>query len=103
MSLSEVGALRADQQVAVSIAADTEFELYYGGNSTDDAITCEAYANGGETALTAGETILTSGNTAAGVSSETELTFEVTGQPKYAGSYIGTITFNVTVQEVSGV
>lgn len=103
VSLSEVGALRADQYVAVSIAADTEFELYYGGNSTDDAITCEAYANGGETALTAGETILTSGNTAAGVSSETELTFEVTGQPKYAGSYIGTITFNVTVQEVSGV
>ena len=101
VALTSAGALRADQQVTVSVAEDTNFNLYYGGNTSDDSIAYQAFAGGNQTALKGGDAILTSGNTATGQTSQVSLTFHVTGTPKYSGSYTGTITFTVSVKDAA--
>lgn len=90
-------ALLAAQQVEVSVAEDTAFNLYYGGNTNDDSIAYQVFAGDSQTALTAGQTILTGNNTEAGKPNQVDLTFDVTGTPKYSGDYTGTITFTVSV------
>ena len=98
VSVSMTGsALLAAQQVEVSVAEDTAFNLYYGGNTNDDSIAYQVFAGDSQTALTAGQTILTGNNTEAGKPNQVDLTFDVTGTPKYSGDYTGTITFTVSV------
>lgn len=98
VSVSMTGsALLAAQQVEVSVAEDTAFNLYYGGNTNDDSIAYQVFAGDSQTALTAGQTILTGNNTEAGKPNQVGLTFDVTGTPKYSGDYTGIITFTVSV------
>ena len=94
---ADVSALPASRQVAVSVANDTVFNLYYGGDVNDDAIAYQIFADGSKMALEAGGAVLTSGNTAEGTPSKVDLTFEVADTPKYSGSYTGTLIFTVSV------
>ena len=98
---ADVSALPASRQVAVSVADDTVFNLYYGGDVNDDAIAYQIFADGSKTALEAGDAVLTSGNTAEGASSKADLTFAVADTPKYSGTYTGTVIFTVSVKDAA--
>ena len=101
ISITSAGALRADQQVEISVAENTVFNLYYGGDVNDDAIAYQIFADGSKTALEAGGAVLTSGNTAEEAPSKADLTFAVADTPKYSGTYTGTLIFTVSVEEVT--
>lgn len=95
------GALRTNQQVAVRVAADNDFNLYYGGNTSSDSIRYNAYVNGGSAALTAGALVLSGGNMqSGGNTASASLTFNAS-KPKFAGDYTGTITFTVSVENAA--
>lgn len=101
VSITAAGALRADQQVTVSVAENTVFNLYYGGDVNNDAIAYQVFADGSKTALEAGGAVLTSGNTAEGTPSKADLTFNVIDTPKYSGTYTGTLIFTVSVKDAA--
>ena len=85
----------------ISVAENTVFNLYYGGDVNDDAIAYQIFADGSKTALEAGGAVLTSGNTAEEAPSKADLTFAVADTPKYSGTYTGTLIFTVSVEEVT--
>ncbi len=94
-------ALLATQEVVVTVDENTDFNLYYGGDTSDDSVAYALYVDGGTTAVTAGDTVLTGGNTAEEQPNSADLNFTATETPKYSGSYSGSITFNVSMQTAS--
>ena len=93
-------ALLAKQAVTITVAEDTDFNLYYGGDTTDDSIEYDCLLF--NTPLSVGDTVLSSNNTLAEQPAQASLSFNVTETPRYAGSYSGTIVFTISIGEVDG-
>lgn len=100
---AEAGALRHDQTVMVRIDDNAVFTLYPDGDTTKTGVDYAVYAADSEASLAAGGIVLESGNTESGAPATVSLTFKTAEEPKYAGKYTDTVTFNISTGTTAGV
>ncbi len=94
---ANAGALRADQAIVVSVAADNKFKLENGKSST---VGYQLFVGDSTTAVNAGGTILSTGNTSQnGEAASVKIRFALSENAPYAGNYSGTCKFVVSVED----
>ena len=84
--------IASGKKVQVKIDASSEFSVTYGGDTLDYTVKI------GDTELSAGSVV------AEAVSNTTQsetLTFSQPSAAQYAGTYTGTVTFNVSLENIS--
>lgn len=95
-------ALKSTQTVEVRTVQDAVLELSYSSEPGSDSITYEMFVDNSDTALPAGGLLIESGNAPSDQPAKSTLRFVLTGTPKYAGSYTGTLVFQISVKEEKG-